>query len=94
MTGKHRGDARPEEDYDITESDQDVSGDIGVSSERPGYAGPGQHARPTGVRDTSEAPPGPDPDAPPEQSAGGVEENPEGLPPKAGYPSADPRSAD
>ena len=35
-----------------------------------------------------------DPDVPAEQSAGGAETNPAGLPPKAGYPSADPRSAE
>ena len=77
------------EPYDVTESDQDVAGDMGVSSEREGDAGPGQHA-PTGTRDTSEteAPA----DAPREQSAGGEETNPEGLPPKAGYSSTDPRA--
>ncbi len=40
-------------EYDVTESDQDVSGDIGVSSGREGHAGPGQPSAPTGVRDTS-----------------------------------------
>ena len=74
-------------EYDVTESDQDVSGDIGVSSGRPGHDG-----APTGVRDTSEAPLDPDADAPPEQSPGGEETNPEGIEPKAGYPSLDPRS--
>jgi hypothetical protein len=80
-----------DDDYDITDSDQDVEGDIGVSSERVGHAGPGQQA-PTGVRDTSEVEPDPDADLPPEQSAGGEEVKPEGLEPKAGYPSLDPRS--
>lgn len=83
MTGK--------DEYDVTESDQDVSGDIGVSSEREGYTGGGSIA-PTGTRDTSEAREDPDEDAPPEQSTGGEETNPEGLEPKAGYPSLDPRS--
>jgi hypothetical protein len=81
-----------QDDYDVTESDQDISGDIGVSSGRPGHAGPGQEGVPTGVRDTSVAPPDPDADTPPEQSPGGVETNPEGLEPKARYPSLDPRS--
>jgi hypothetical protein len=80
-----------DDDYDITDSDQDVEGDIGVSSERVGHAGPGQQA-PTGVRDTSKVEPDPDADLPPEQSAGGEEVKPEGLEPKAGYPSLDPRS--
>ena len=30
---------------------------------------------------------------PPEQSAGGEETNPEGIEPKADYPSLDPRSS-
>ena len=80
------------EQYDVTESDQDVSGDIGVSSGRKGLAGPGQPRAPTGVRDTSVAPPDPDDEVPPEQSPGGEETNPEGLEPKAPYPSLDPRS--
>ena len=82
------------DEYDVTESDQDVSGDIGVSSGREGHAGPGQPSAPTGVRDTSEAPLDPDADPPPEQSPGGEETNPEGMEPKAGYPSLDPRSGD
>lgn len=81
-----------QDEYDVTESDQDITGDIGVSSGRPGHAGPGQEGVPTGVRDTSEAPPDPEADTPPEQSAGGEEVNPEGLEPKAPYPSLDPRS--
>ena len=55
------------DDYDLTDSDQDVEGDIGVSSGRVGPTGPGQVA-PTGVRDTSEIEPDPDADLPPEQS--------------------------
>ena len=81
-------------DYDVTDSDQDVSGDIGVSSGREGHVGPGQPPAPTGTRDNSIVEVDPDADVPPEQSAGGEETNPEGLPPKAGYPSADPRSKD
>ncbi|MCD4532534.1 hypothetical protein LRP67_00310 [Nocardioides sp. cx-169] len=81
----------PDDDYDVTESDQDPSGDMGVSSEREGHAGPGQHAA-TGVRDTSEGRATPGDDAPPEQSTGNTEPKPEGLEPKAGYSSKDPRS--
>jgi hypothetical protein len=78
-----------DDEYDVTDSDQNVEGDIGVSSERVGHTGPGQQA-PTGVRDTREIEP--DDDQPPEQSAGGDEVQPDGLEPKAGYPSLDPRS--
>jgi hypothetical protein len=67
-----------------------AAGDMGVSSERQGPTGPGQHAtdgtRPTAPRDED------DPDTPPEQQPGNVEENPVGLEPKAGYSSRDPRS--
>ncbi len=80
-----------DEQYDVTESDANPEGDMGVSSEREGDVGPGQKAT-TGVRDTSEAGAGGDEDTPPEQSAGGDEENPDGLTPKAGYSSKDPRS--
>ena len=86
-----------EQDTDIRDSTPNSSGperaegDMGVSSERVGHAGPGQEAT-DGVRDTSPAEV-PD-DAPPEQSAGGEEVQPEGLPSHAGYPSRDPRSAD
>ena len=79
-----------EPEHPIQTSDQDVEGTMGVSSERTGHAGPGQHGA-TGVRDTRET----TPDAgPPEQQPGNPEENPEGLPPKAGYSSADPRDDD
>ena len=67
-----------------------AEGGMGVSSERTGHTGPGQHTT-DGVRDTSVGQHA-DPDAPPEQSPGGEETNPEGLEPKAGYPSKDPRS--
>lgn len=70
----------------------DLPGDgMGVSSEREGPTGPGQHDT-TGVRDTRPPEPDPDADTPPEQSAGGPEPQPEGLEPKAGYSSKDPRS--
>ena len=83
----------PDDDYDVTESDQNVEGGIGVSSERVGHTGPGQTA-PTGVRDTSEIEPDPDADLPPEQAPGSEEVHPDGLEPKADYPSLDPRSGD
>ena len=66
-----------------------AEGGMGVSSERVGHAGPGQE-RTDGVNDASTVPT--PADAPPEQGEGGPEDNPQGLAPKAGYPSADPRS--
>jgi hypothetical protein len=68
-----------------------AAGGMGVSSERVGPTGPDQEAT-DGLRDTSAAPV--DDDAPPEQSPGGEEPQPEGVAPAAGYPSLDPRSAD
>ena len=68
-----------------------AAGDMGVSSERTGPAGPGQHAT-DGIRDVRPEERDPDADVPPEQEPGHPEENPEGLPPKSGYSSADPRS--
>jgi hypothetical protein len=67
-----------------------AAGSMGVSSERTGSTGPGQHTT-DGVRDTSIIDDHSQED-PPEQSAGGPEDNPEGLAPKAGHPSLDPRS--
>jgi hypothetical protein len=67
----------------------DGSGGIGVSSEREGPTGPGQVAT-DGVRDVSPPERAPDDETTPEQAVG--EDNPEGLEPKAGYPSLDPRS--
>ncbi|GEP37613.1 hypothetical protein NPS01_12760 [Nocardioides psychrotolerans] len=94
-------DERPiiaDDDHDITESDQDTTGDMGVSSEREGPTGPGQHGT-TGVRDTSPvvADPDADPDAEvaPEQSAAGTaaDINPDPpIPPVSGYSRSDPRS--
>ena len=81
------------DDHDLRASDQDPSGDLGVSSEREGYTGPGQHDA-TGLRDTSAADrdAGDAEDTPPEQAPGNEETNPEGITPKAGYSSKDPRS--
>lgn len=78
------------EPRDITDSHHDASGDMGVSSEREGHTGPGQHDT-DGVRDVTEQRPS-DEDAPPEQRPGAEETNPEGIPPKAGYSKSDPRS--
>jgi hypothetical protein len=70
---------------------QAAAGGMGVSSERVGHTGPGQHST-DGQKDTSPPERDPDEETPPEQSPGNPEENPVGLPPKAGYPSIDPRS--
>lgn len=68
-----------------------AAGEMGVSSERVGDAGPGQSAT-DGVRDTSPHEREPGEDVPPEQTVGGEEDNPVGIEPKAGYSSKDPRS--
>jgi hypothetical protein len=68
-----------------------AAGEMGVSSERVGPAGPGQEAT-DGVRDVAPHERDADEDVPPEQAPGNPEDNPEGLPPKAGYPNKDPRS--
>jgi hypothetical protein len=75
---------------DVRESHHDASGDMGVSSEREGPTGPGQTGT-DGVRDVTPERPA-DEDTPPEQRPGAVEGNPEGIEPKAGYSSQDPRS--
>lgn len=72
---------------------QRATGGMGVSSERVGHAGPGQEAT-DGLRDVSEHERAPDEETLPEQSVGNPEENPEGIPPKAGYPRLDPREDD
>lgn len=77
---------------DLTDSDQDVEGSMGVSSERVGVTGGDVGA--TGTKDTTETDEPEDADVPPEQRPGQVEPQPEGIPPKAGYPSADPREDD
>jgi hypothetical protein len=68
-----------------------ASGSMGVSSERVGPPGPGQHAT-DGLRDVSEHERDADEETLPEQSTGNAEANPEGLAPKAGYSEKDPRS--
>jgi hypothetical protein len=68
-----------------------AAGGMGSSSERVGHVGPGQVGT-DGLRDTSRV--DATADAPPQQSPGGVEPQPEGVEPKAGYPSLDPRHED
>ena len=87
-----------EQDTDIRDSTPNsngpdgAAGGMGVSSERVGQTGPGQVST-DGVTDTSAV--AAEEDAPPEQAPGGDEARAdEGLPPVAGYPSLDPRSAD
>ena len=69
-----------------------AAGDMGVSSERVDA-----HGATDGERDTSE-PTHRDEEGDvvgsDAEHAPGVEENPEGIPPKAGYPSKDPRHDD
>lgn len=72
---------------------QRASGGMGVSSERTGHTGPGQEAT-DGLRDSSRLHRSPEEETAPEQSTGGEETNPVGIPPKAGYSSKDPRSDD
>lgn len=72
-----------------------AEGGMGVSSERTGYTGPGQEDTTDGVRDTSPVEDdAPREELPPEQRPDLPEDNPEGIEPKAGYPSLDPRSDD
>jgi hypothetical protein len=77
------------EPRDIRDSHHDAAGEMGVSSEREGHTGPDQYGT-DGIKPVT--PGRPEGDLPPEQAPGGPEDNPEGLPPKAGYSSADPRS--
>ena len=79
------------EPRDIRDSHHDASGDMGVSSEREGPTGPGQHGT-DGVKDVTWERRDEDAEVPPEQRPGAEEENPEGLDPKAEYPKLDPRS--
>ena len=86
MTHPEAGEPR-----DVQDSHHDASGDMGVSSEREGHTGPGQEGT-DGVRDVTRDEFAPEGDVPPEQRPGAEETNPEGIPPKAGYSSKDPRS--
>jgi hypothetical protein len=76
---------------DLTDSDIDTAGGMGVSSEREGPTGPGQHGT-SGVREVGPAEPVSADDVAPEQSSGGPETNPAAMGRKSAYPSADPRS--
>lgn len=67
------------------------AGDMGVSSERVGHAGPGQVST-DGLRDTTPVEVPDDAEVAPDRAPGEPEQNPAGLPPKAGYSSKDPRS--
>ena len=69
----------------------DTGGDMGVSSERVGPTGPGQVST-DGLRDTTPVELPDDADVAPDRAPGQPEQNPEGLTPKAGYSSTDPRS--
>ena len=86
-----------EQDTDIRDSTPNANGPdgaaggMGISSERTGPTGPGQDST-DGIRETSQLDPSDEADTPPEQSTGNPETNPEGLDPKAGYSSKDPRS--
>ena len=78
--------------YDLTESDQDTSGDMGVSSEREGPTGPGQHGT-TGVRDVGPARRAtPTPRSCPSSPPAAPRPTPTASPPRAGYSDDDPRS--
>jgi hypothetical protein len=89
-----------EQDTDIRDSTPNstgpdrAAGGMGVSSEREGPSGPGQHAT-DGVREVNPSGEfGSDDEDLPEQSPGGPEENTGASEPVAGYPSKDPRSDD
>ena len=92
--GEHPG---HEQDTDLRDSTPNsagpdrAEGGMGVSSERVGPTGPGQVTT-DGVRPTDPEDRDPDAEVPPEQSVGNPEPQPEGLEPKAGYSSRDPRS--
>ena len=68
-----------------------AAGSSGSSSEWVGPTGPGQVGA-DGLRDTSVQ--APSPDAPPEQSAGGDEPQPDPVESKSGHPSLDPHHED
>ena len=71
-----------------------AAGGMGVSSERVGPTGPGQHTT-DGVREVNPSGEfGEDDETPPEQAPGGPEGNSESPAPVAGYPKGDPRSQD
>ena len=91
--GKHEPETDIRDSNPNANGPDGAAGEMGVSSERTGPTGPGQHST-DGVRDVTSAERDPDEETPPEQRPGNPEENPEGLPPKSGYSSVDPRSKD
>ena len=88
-----------EQDTDIRDSTPGstgpdrAAGGMGVSSERVGPTGPGQHAT-DGIREVNPSGEFGSEEDLPEQSTGGPEDNPAYGEPVAGYPSDDPRSAE
>ena len=92
MGEKHRPETDLRDSNPNANGPDGAAGGMGVSSERTGPTGPGQHST-DGIRDVTSADQS-DEDTPPEQRPGNPEENPEGLPPKSGYSSVDPRSKD
>lgn len=81
MNAEHVRPPDPAEEVRRDEPGEDpLRGEMGVSSERQGYAGPDHPTSTTGERVTS-PPPLPE-DPPPEQEPGNPEENPVGIPPK------------
>jgi hypothetical protein len=102
MSDQHPPEGGHAQDTELKDSNPNASGPeraaggMGISSERVGPAGPGQEST-DGERDTTE-PPHTDHGGDLVGSDGefeqGDEQNPEGIEPKAGYSSKDPRSAD
>jgi len=102
MSDQERAESGHAQDTELKDSNPNAAGPeraaggMGISSERVGPTGPGQEAT-DGERDTRQAGTAGDPglsdeDTPVEQSTGNPEPQPEGLAPRADYPSKDPRS--
>jgi hypothetical protein len=96
-----RQDGGHAQDTELTDSNpnaggpQRAKGGMGISSERVGHTGPGQTST-DGEKDTSEPPHrdhGGDLVGSDAEFVQGPEDNPEGIEPKAEYPSRDPRSS-
>ena len=102
MTDPSNDDSRNEQATELRDSNPNAGGPdraeggMGISSERVGPTGGGEYST-DGEKDTTAAPNtdqagdviGADADFDQEE-----EENPDGIVPKAGYPSRDPRSED
>ena len=93
MTGRDDSDEELQSSAPGSSGPDRAAGGMGVSSERVGHTGPGQQAT-DGLRDVAPHQPPDDEDTPPEQTVGNPEDNPRGIPPKAGYPELDPRDDD